>query len=395
MQYVSQRYLTPYNVGFGQLQQERMADYIKDIEEAIGKEAVRLIVEEAQNGKISIKTAGQLATELGRKDETVKGEFKRRVHSGDAIDGAEVKHILSDWWNFGGGCNEDDPKSSLLRALKEVKLSALVTKLQKLEAETIQVAWKKAETREGNNNESSDRLLEDRVKIEVLSQPPRTNSYQRSCSREGALSNWQKVKSELKKLKSGRCKKRWFFLFALVAVFLPSFLFWYTKFGGSSFDSDSTTVTRSVRIGNSRNALKTVTELVTCPTQQSSIPDLPAALVGHVGLLIREDQILVCGGTNDQGYDARTCITFTLKSQNWVAFNHTMNKPRIHSHAKINGEKVFIIGGDDSHPIKNCRESQEVFDLESPHKGWQLEPLPSGMDNVCFPSEVVLEIQCI
>ena len=60
-----------------------MADYIKDIEEAIGKEAVRLIFEEAQNGKISKKTAGQLATEFGRKDETVKGEFKRRVHSPD------------------------------------------------------------------------------------------------------------------------------------------------------------------------------------------------------------------------------------------------------------------------------------------------------------------------
>ena len=372
-----------------------MADYIKDIEEAIGKEAVHLIVEEAQNGKISIKTAGHLATELGRKDETVKGEFKRRVHSGDAIDGAEVKHILSDWWNFGGGCNEDDPKSSLLRALKEVKLSALVTKLQKLEAETMKVAWKKAETRKENNNESSDRLLEERVIIEELSQPPRTNSYQRSCSREGALSSWQKVKSELKKVKTGRCKKRWFFLFALVAVFLPSFLFWYTKFGDSPFDTDSTTITRSVRIGNSRNALKTVTELVACPTKQSAIPDLPAALVGHVGLLIQDDQILVCGGTNQQGYDARTCITFTLGSQHWVTYNHTMNKPRVHSHAKINDKKVFIIGGDDSHPIKNCRETQEVFDLKSPHEGWQLESLPSGMDNVCFPSEVILEIPCI
>ena len=47
-----------------------MADYIKDIEKAIGQEAVRLIVEEAQIGKISIKTAEQLVVELGRKDET-------------------------------------------------------------------------------------------------------------------------------------------------------------------------------------------------------------------------------------------------------------------------------------------------------------------------------------
>ena len=175
VQYVSGCYLTrPKIEGFGQLQQEKMADYITDIEEAIGKEAVWLIVEEAQNGKISIKTAGQLAAELGRKDETVKGEFKRRDHSGNVIDGAEVKHILSDWWNFGGGCNEDDPKRSLLRALKEVKLSALVTKHQKLEAEPM-----KAETREMNNNESNDRLLEDKVTIEVLPQPLTNNSYQR------------------------------------------------------------------------------------------------------------------------------------------------------------------------------------------------------------------------
>ena len=58
-----------------------------------------------------------------------------------------MKHILSDWWNFGGGCNKDDPKGSLLRALKEVKISALVTKLQKLEAEPMKVAWKNRQER--------------------------------------------------------------------------------------------------------------------------------------------------------------------------------------------------------------------------------------------------------
>ena len=113
------------------------------------------------------------------------------------------------------------------------------------------------------------------------------------------------------------------------------------------------------------------------------------------GLLIQEDQILVCGGTSDQGYDSRTCITFTLGSQHWVAFNNTMDRPRIHSHAKINDGKVFIIGGIDSHPLKNCRESEEILNLQNPDEGWQLESLPSGMDNVCFLSEVILEIPCI
>ena len=78
-----------------------MAEYIRDIEKAIGAETVRLIYEEAQNGRISIKTAEQLAAELGRKGETVIGNFKRRTHTGNAIDGAEVMHILADWWNHG------------------------------------------------------------------------------------------------------------------------------------------------------------------------------------------------------------------------------------------------------------------------------------------------------
>ena len=369
-----------------------MADYIKDIEKAIGQEAVRLIVEEAQIGKISIKMAEQLVVELGRKDETVKGEFKRRVRSGSAIDGAEVKQILSDWWNFGGGCNEGDPKTSLLKAFKEVKLSALVNKLQKLESEATKVSWKKAETREENNNVSTDRLLGSTAAIEISSAPTRTNHFQRSCSREVALSKWQKLMSRVKKLKTGRCKKRWFFLFALVA----SFLLFCSKFGDKFLYKDSTIITRPVRIGNSGYASKTVTELVACPTKQSTIPDLPDPLLGHVGILVEENKILVCGGTNDnQEFNSKSCISFTLGNQHWVAFDYVMKEPRIRSYAKTSGTKIFIIGGDHSHPVKKCRKSQEVFDLKNPDVGWQLESLPDGMDGVCFPSEVVLEIPCI
>ena len=196
----------------------------------------------------------------------------------------------------------------------------------------MKVAWNKAETREANNNESNDRLLEDRVTIEVLPQPPRTNSYQRSCSRD-----LQKVKYELKKVKAVV-----FSFSASCRLSFHSFLFWFTKFRDSSFDTDSATNTSSVRIGNSRNASKTVTELVGCPTKQSAIPDLPSALVGHdVGLLIQEDHVLVfggtSGGTSDQGYDSRTCIAFTLGSQHWVAFNHTMGRPRILTLSKTVG----------------------------------------------------------
>ena len=52
-----------------------MAEYIRNIEETIGSQTVKSIYEEAQNGRISIKTAEQLAAELGRKGEAVIGNF--------------------------------------------------------------------------------------------------------------------------------------------------------------------------------------------------------------------------------------------------------------------------------------------------------------------------------
>ena len=398
LQHVSLCYLIRCTRSFDQSSQEIMPDYIREIEEAIGQEPVQLIVKEAQNGKITIKTAEQLATELGRKDETVKGEFKRRNHSGSAVDGREVKQILSDWWNYGDGCNDDDPKKTLLRALKEVKLSALVSRISKLEDGPVDVsraAWRQHGTTEENNNEinDSDRLLEDSVTI-TIEQTQTGNVCERSLSRERAWSNWQKLISEMKKMKTRRCKKRWAIPITLVAIFLPSFLFWYLKLG-HSLHSEAEAITRSVRIGNSRNPSEKITELTVCPTNQSVIPDLPIALAGHVGLFIRdEDKILVCGGTNDQGYDSRMCMTFTLGAQHWADFDHIMNKPRNQAHAKINEGKIFIIGGIDSHPIKNCQESQDVFDLKNPEKNWKIEANLYSEDEVCFPSEVVLEIPC-
>ena len=59
-----------------------MADYVRNIEAAIGAETVKLIYDEAEKGGISIKTAEQLAVELGRKGEKVIGNFRRRTHTG-------------------------------------------------------------------------------------------------------------------------------------------------------------------------------------------------------------------------------------------------------------------------------------------------------------------------
>ena len=116
--------------------------------------------------------------------------------------------------------------------------------------------------------------------------------------------------------------------------------------------------------------------------------------MSHTGIQISETSILVCGGTNDEGYDPRTCLLLVLGNQKWVPFNHTMNEARIHAHSKVNDKKVFVIGGIDSHVIRNCKTSQDIFDLQHPERGWQLESLPSEEDSLCFPSEVILEIPC-
>ena len=91
---------------------------------------VQQIFEEAERGRITTKQGEKLAAELGKKGEKVSGNFVRRKRNESAIDGAEVEYILSDWWNDGDGCNETNPKETLLGALEEANLPALVRKLQ-------------------------------------------------------------------------------------------------------------------------------------------------------------------------------------------------------------------------------------------------------------------------
>ena len=50
-----------------------MSVHVREIEKEIGAETVKLIHDEAEKGGISIKTAEQLAAELGRKGEKVIG----------------------------------------------------------------------------------------------------------------------------------------------------------------------------------------------------------------------------------------------------------------------------------------------------------------------------------
>ena len=52
-----------------------MADYIDEMNTVIGERVMGLIKEEAVKGGIDIRSAEQLATELARKGEKVRGNF--------------------------------------------------------------------------------------------------------------------------------------------------------------------------------------------------------------------------------------------------------------------------------------------------------------------------------
>ena len=155
--------------------------------------------------------------------------------------------------------------------------------------------------------------------------------------------------------------------------------------------------TRSVCIGGGQTPSKSVTEIHKCAFTQQTIPDLPVALVDHVGVLIENTKLLVCGGTDFDDHDPRTCLTHSLGSDKWEVFPHVMNQTRIDAHAKVSDNRVIVIGGKTSDPNEECRKSQEVFSLKDPGNGWVSEEVttkPNDKAVLCFNSDVILAIPC-
>ena len=381
-----------------------MADYIRDIQRVIGEEVVGLIKEEAVKGGIDIRSAEQFVTELAKKGEKVRGNFRRRTHTGNAIDGPEVLQILSDWWNHGHGCNDQEPKETIMKALKQAGLHVLLSKIRKLDRDALN-----SQNLDENHNPKENHFNEDSEDKTLISGSRKPSVFRRMSSLNTKNPNWQKIRSsvqkkELRKESSSKevpaslkWREAWrkHRISALAALSLALLLCLCYFYHSTLFPSNLTLSsggTRSVRIGFFGEPSQSVDEIHGCLTQQVALPNLGTCIQGHTGIQIPERSILVCGGTNDEGHDPRTCLLLELGSQNWVAFNYTMNEPRIQAHSKINGKKVLVIGGIDSHVNKRCKTSQEVFNLEDPERGWQLEP--SEKEDLCFPTDVILEIPC-
>ena len=349
-----------------------MATYIADVKDSVGDKVVQQIFEEAERGRITTKQGEKLAAELGKKGEKVSGNFVRRKRNESAIDGAEVEHILSDWWNDGDGCNETNPKETLFGALEEAKLTTLLHKLLKLDVNANVVDA-------GNEAHIQDDGSEH---IGLVSLKLREPVFRRAKS----------VENQWKCNLPRRWKKRWI-LPLPTAVFLVLGGFVTYEYLQQKYNLTST---RTMRIGGSKEPSTHVTEIHSCPSKQLPIPDLKNPLTGHVSIQINPTQTLVCGGTDRSSHNAKSCVSFNLGSEEWDDFPYVLNEVRINAHAKLSNKKVYIIGGESSHPTTECRNSQEVLNLENMEDGWRLEPVDSDTGvNLCFPSQTTVEIPCI
>ena len=354
-----------------------MATYICDVKTSVGDKIVKEIFEEAERGRITTKQGEKLAAELGKKGEKVSGNFVRRKRNESAIDGAEVEQILSDWWNDGDGCNETNPKETLLRALEKAKLPTLLHKLQKLDVNAN--VLQEREVAAGNETHIP---VDGNEHIGLVSMKPKDPIFRRTNS----------VENQWKCKLPRRWKKRWI-LPLPVAFFLLLGGFVAYNYLQQKYNLTST---RTVRIGGSKEPSTLVREIHSCPSEQLTIPDLKNPLTGHVSIQIDPSKTLVCGGTDRNSHSAKSCVIFNLGSGEWEDFPHVLNEVRINAHAKLSNKKVYIIGGESSHPTTECRNSQEVLDLENIEDGWRVEPVASDLGaHLCFPPQTTVEIPCI
>lgn len=142
-----------------------------------------------------------------------------------------------------------------------------------------------------------------------------------------------------------------------------------------------------------------------CEETQCMIPNLPENLHGNSGLFLerlgdRLNVILTCGGTNGRNdYKQVNCWYHVLCTEVWHLLPYKLNKNRLGSYMKQDGDSVVIIGGHSTGSGPNdCEENEEVLDRNNISAGWTV--LESEKSSVlCSTSrnpltELVLELPC-
>ena len=142
-----------------------------------------------------------------------------------------------------------------------------------------------------------------------------------------------------------------------------------------------------------------------CQKTQCMIPNLPENLHGNSGLFLerlgdRVNVILTCGGTNGRNdYKQVNCWYHVLCTEVWHLLPYKLNKNRLGSYMKQDGDSVVIIGGHSTGSGPNdCEENEEVLDRNNISAGWMV--LESEKSSVlCSTSrnpltELELELPC-
>ena len=75
-----------------------MGQYDKEVEAFFGSDIVKLILSEVSSGRISEQQMKDIALNLST-NARVGGNHCRRVEKGEC-DSAEMRRILSDWWQY-------------------------------------------------------------------------------------------------------------------------------------------------------------------------------------------------------------------------------------------------------------------------------------------------------
>ena len=102
--------------------------------------------------------------------------------------------------------------------------------------------------------------------------------------------------------------------------------------------------------------------------------------------------ILVCGGTshNVQSTPGRSCWLFMVETGEWEDFSQ-LNIARINAYIMRIGNKIHIIGGTSSDPLRPCLDTEEVLDLDG-DMSWQLEEAAQSLCSMV--DEEIIEITC-
>ena len=124
--------------------------------------------------------------------------------------------------------------------------------------------------------------------------------------------------------------------------------------------------------------------MIECPQNNysHSFPEMVLKIQNY-GMAQVYDEVWFCGGRSN-GYDiddAKNCYILNMVDATWRILETKRNIPRLRPIVMLEGRKVVVMGGTTSDPNSQtgCRDTREVFDLESPDNEWSVEPFPQNL----------------